>query len=72
MEILDAHPLSKVLTSMPGIGVRTGASILFELGDGAAFPTPGHLAAYAGVTTRHPTVGHLDPWRASQPRRTKS
>ena len=49
-EILDAHPLSKVLTSMPGIGVRTGARILLEVGDGSAFPTPGHLAAYAGLT----------------------
>jgi transposase len=26
--MLDAHPLAKVLTSMPGIGVRTGARIL--------------------------------------------
>ena len=49
-EMLDAHPLSTVLTSMPGIGVRTGARILIEVGDGSAFPTPGHLAAYAGLT----------------------
>ncbi|HZX03854.1 IS110 family transposase [Kribbella sp.] len=48
-EMLDAHPLSKVLTSIPGIGVRTGARILLEVGDGTAFPTPGHLAAYAGL-----------------------
>lgn len=47
--MLDAHPLSKVLTSMPGIGVRTGARILLEVGDGSAFPTSGHLAAYAGL-----------------------
>ncbi|MFD1719902.1 IS110 family transposase [Georgenia deserti] len=53
-DMLDAHPLSKVLTSMPGIGVRTGARILLEVGDGSAFPTSGHLAAYAGLapTTR--------------------
>lgn len=49
-EILDAHPLAQVLTSMPGIGVRTGARILLEVGDSSAFPTPGHLAAYAGLT----------------------
>lgn len=48
-ELLDAHPLSKVLTSMPGIGVRTGARILAEIGDASAFPTPAHLAAYAGL-----------------------
>jgi len=47
--ILDAHPLAEVLTSMPGIGVRTAARILLEVGDGTAFATPGHLAAYAGL-----------------------
>ncbi len=47
--MLDAHPLAPVLTSMPGIGVRTAARILLEVGDGTAFPTPGHLAAYAGL-----------------------
>jgi transposase len=29
-ELLEDHPLSKVLTSMPGVGVRTGARILIE------------------------------------------
>lgn len=48
-EMLDAHPLAAVLTSMPGVGVRTGARILLEVGDGSTFPTPGHLAAYAGL-----------------------
>ncbi|MEV7322027.1 transposase [Streptomyces sp. NPDC093970] len=48
-ELLEAHPLSKVLTSMPGVCVRTGARILIEVGDGSAFPTAGHLAAYAGL-----------------------
>lgn len=47
--MLDAHPLSQVLTSMPGIGVRTAARILLEVGDGTSFPTAGHLAAYAGL-----------------------
>lgn len=40
-EMLDAHPLSPVLTSMPGVGVRTAARILLEVGDGSAFATPG-------------------------------
>lgn len=48
-EILDAHPLAQVLTSMPGVGVRTAARILLEVGDATSFPTPGHLAAYAGL-----------------------
>jgi transposase len=48
-EILDAHPLARVLTSMPGIGVRTGARILLEIGDASGFASSGHLAAYAGI-----------------------
>ena len=48
-EILDAHPLSQLLMSMPGVGIRTAARILLDVGDGTAFPTSGHLAAYAGL-----------------------
>lgn len=48
--LLEAHPLSKVLTSMPGVAVRTGARILAEIGDASAFPTAAHLASYAGLT----------------------
>jgi transposase len=48
-EMLDAHPLAWVLTSMPGIGVRTAARILLEIGDAAAFKSSAHLAAYAGI-----------------------
>lgn len=48
-ELLEAHLLSKVLMSMPGVGVRTGARILIEVGDGSTSPTAGHLAAYAGL-----------------------
>lgn len=42
-ELLEDQPLSKVLMSMPGIGVRTGATILIEVGDGSTFPTAGFL-----------------------------
>jgi transposase len=48
-KILDAHPLAEVLTSMPGIGVRTAARILLEIGDASAFTSSAHLAAYAGI-----------------------
>ncbi|PSK80119.1 transposase IS116/IS110/IS902 family protein [Murinocardiopsis flavida] len=47
--LLEAHPLSAVLTSMPGIGVRTGARILIDVGDGSGFATAAHLASYAGL-----------------------
>ncbi|MFJ3594861.1 IS110 family transposase [Streptomyces sp. NPDC090231] len=45
-ELLEAHPLSQVLISMPGIGIRTAARILV---DGSSFASAGHLAAYAGL-----------------------
>lgn len=48
-EALDAHPLSQLLMSMPGVGIRTAARLLLDIGDGSAFPTAGHLAAYAGL-----------------------
>ncbi|AQP52323.1 IS110 family transposase [Tessaracoccus flavescens] len=48
-EALDAHPLSQLLMSMPGVGIRTAARLLLDVGDGSAFPTAGHLAAYAGL-----------------------
>ncbi|MEU9101748.1 IS110 family transposase [Streptomyces sp. NPDC048361] len=53
-ELLESHPLSQVLMSMPGIGIRTGARILIDVGDGTNFPSAAHLAAYAGLapTTR--------------------
>ncbi|WP_103380750.1 IS110 family RNA-guided transposase [Pseudonocardia dioxanivorans] len=47
--LLEAHPLAGVLTSMPGLGFRTALKILTIVGDGAAFPTAAHLAAYAGL-----------------------
>ncbi|WP_245362407.1 transposase, partial [Streptomyces albus] len=47
--LLEAHPLSQVLTSMPGIGVRTAAVLLATVGDGTSFPTAAHLASYAGL-----------------------
>ncbi len=47
-KIVEAHPLHLVLTSMPGVGVRTAARLLTEI-VGKHFPTAGHLAAYAGL-----------------------
>lgn len=34
---------------MPGLGLRTALKILTIVGDGSAFPTAAHLAAYAGL-----------------------
>jgi transposase len=48
-ERLEAHPLAAVLRTMPGVGLRTTIKILTIAGDGSAFPTAAHLAAYAGL-----------------------
>jgi transposase len=48
-QAFTSHPQAPVLTSIPGIGARTGARILTEIGDINRFPTAGHLAAYAGL-----------------------
>lgn len=47
-EMVAEHPLSQVLTSMPGVGFRTAARIVTEIA-GKDFPTSGHLAAYCGL-----------------------
>ena len=47
--LLGAHPLSPVLTSIPGVAVRTAATLLVTVGDGTGFPTAAHLASYAGL-----------------------
>ena len=43
-----AHPLWPVLTSMPGVGIRTAARLLTEVAH-KAFASAAHLAAYAGL-----------------------
>jgi transposase len=51
-EIADrffALPEAALLLSLPGIGPRLGARIAVELGNVSRFPTPAHLAAYAGL-----------------------
>ena len=46
--LVEAHPLYPVLTSMPGIGVRTAAVLLAET-LGKTFTTGAQLASYAGL-----------------------
>jgi transposase len=47
--LVAAHPLYPVLTSMPGIAVRTTAVIISEIA-GKTFITGANLASYAGLT----------------------
>ena len=48
-EVFRSHPFADVLLSMPGIGPRTGARILAEIGHPDRFATGDKLAAYAGL-----------------------
>jgi len=48
-EAFLAHPFGQVLVTLPGIGPRTGARILAEIGDGTRFANGSKLASYAGL-----------------------
>lgn len=48
-EAFPSHPFGELLASLPGIGPRTGARVLAEVGDGSAFGDGSKLAAYAGL-----------------------
>lgn len=44
-ELLEAHPLHQVLTSMPGLAVRTAAVLLVTVGGGTFHESGKHLAS---------------------------
>jgi len=44
--LFGSHPRAPVVLSIPGIGVKTGASILTEIGDVNRFPTAAQLTSY--------------------------
>lgn len=48
-EVFLAHPFGRLLVSLSGIGPRTGARILAEVGDGTRFANGSKLASYAGL-----------------------
>ncbi|MEZ2188633.1 transposase [Corynebacterium sp. CCM 9204] len=48
-ELLEDFPLSEVLMSTPGVGVKTATNILLAIGDFSDCRSAGHLAAYAAI-----------------------
>lgn len=61
--LLEPLPLFHLLTSLPGMGVRTTAAVIVAIGDGTTFPTAGYLASYAGsLPLRNPRA---PPYAAS-------
>lgn len=55
-EVLVAHPLGRLLQTLPGIGPPHGSRILAEIGDGSRFEIGGRFAALRRARSRHPPV----------------
>ena len=60
--------LPQYITSIPGVGPVTGATILAEIGDVHRFATPEKLVAYAGID---PIVYQTGEFRAASTRMSK-
>lgn len=48
-EVFLTHPFGQLLSSVAGIGLRTGSRIRAEIGDGTRFADGDKLASYAGL-----------------------
>ena len=48
-EAFSSHPLGQLLITIPGVGARTGARILTEIGNPHRFANGSRLASYAGL-----------------------
>jgi transposase len=55
-----AHPGVRLLTTIPGVGVRTAEVIAAYLGDGRRFQTADEVSAYAGLVPRQYQSGATD------------
>jgi transposase len=64
-DTLQKHEVGKLLTSIEGIGKTTAARLVAELGDIAAFGSPGAIASYIGVVPALRHSGKSTPARAS-------
>lgn len=51
-KLLPVHPSIERLASLPGVGLILAATIWLEIGTVERFPSPEHLASYAGTTPR--------------------
>lgn len=49
-KLLDDFPLSQALMSMPGVGIKTAATIRLTIGGAGTLTSAGHLAVYIGIT----------------------
>ena len=57
----------RLLKTLPGVGAILGSTMYLEIGDVSRFPSPEHLASYAGlVPTVHASGGKM--WQGPTPR----
>jgi transposase len=52
LTLATTDPIAVALQRLPGIGPRLALMIRAEIGDIRRFPTPGHVASYAGLVSR--------------------
>jgi len=64
--LLEAHPLAKVLTSMPGVAARAVPASWAEVGDASAFPTPPTWPPMRDCP-HHTPFGNLRPGEKDRP-----
>ncbi|MEW6455724.1 MAG: IS110 family transposase [Acidobacteriota bacterium] len=56
-EVVATTPAMKLLMTLPGVGPILGVVIAMEIGDINRFPSPHHLASYAGTVPRIKSSG---------------
>lgn len=66
---LANHPHGAIIASMPGIGTRTAATILVEIGDIRRFDNPGRAGDVRRRRSTNTPIRNLNPRRASPTRR---
>ena len=68
-ELFEAHPFGLILGSLPGVGPRTGARMLAEIGDISRFANGSRLASYAGLAPVTPPIRQQHPGPDPEPPR---
>jgi transposase len=66
-ELVEVTPGMQLLMSLPGVGVILAATIQLEIGEVGRFPSPQHLASYAGTTPRVHSSGDHTRYGRTRP-----
>jgi transposase len=66
-QVLQPAPEMELLMSLPGVGPILAAVIILEIGDVLRFPSPQHLASYAGTVPRVHSSGGRTRYGRTRP-----